>query len=187
MDINQIKQLLIKYFDGVTTLEEERMLRRYFTEENEIPGELDTYRQQFLLISETSNEKPDTSELELRISEQIENQAIALQPASYQKRLYRYLAAASVAVLIGVSGFLIYQNLKPGAKDTYTDPKLAYNEAQKALLYVSQKMNKGIEPLSNVSKITAGTDKLKSLEKMDESMGMLNLVSIINRSSNLKK
>lgn len=187
MDINQIKLLLTKYFDGQTSLEEEKVLRRYFGDEVEIPDELLTYKQQFIIISASAQASHDTRKLELRISEIIDNQNITIQPVNRRSLLYRYLAAASVILLIGVSGVLIYQARNSGLKDTYSDPKLAYNEAQKALLYVSQQMNKGIEPLSNVTKITTGTNKLKTLEKMDESMGMLNLVSIINRSSNLKK
>jgi hypothetical protein len=187
MDLNQIKHLLTKYFEGVTTLEEERLLQTYFTEEIEIPDELVSYRQQFVLLKVVADNKPDPKELELRIAAQIDNQTIIMQPVSYYRSLYRIMIAASIALLIGVSGILIYQNQKNSPKDTYNDPQLAYNEAQRALLYVSQKMNKGIKPLSNVAKINTGTDKLKSLGKLDESLGMLNLVSFINRSSNLKK
>jgi hypothetical protein len=89
--------------------------------------------------------------------------------------------------MIGLAGIFLYQRSSSKATDTYTDPKLAYLETQKALLYVSEKMNKGIKPLSNVAKINSATSQLKSLEKMDRSLEMLNLVSIINVSSNMKK
>ena len=93
----------------------------------------------------------------------------------------------AVALMMGIAGVIVYQTKINNVKDTFTDPQLAYNETQKTLLYVSQKMNKGIEPLANISKINTGTNKLKTLEKIDQSLGMLNLVSFINRSSNLKK
>jgi hypothetical protein len=187
MDTNQIKLLLTKYFDGITSIEEEKMLQGYFTDEVELPDELYTYREQFRLMHASAYVRQENKDLEHRLSEAIEAQIAAIHPATRKVPLYRYLVAASVILLIGVSAVLIYQARNSGAKDTFEDPKLAYQEAQQTLLYVSQKMNKGFEPLSNVSKITTGTDKLKTLEKMDESMGMLNLVSIINRSSNLKK
>lgn len=187
MDINQVKLLLTKYFDGETTLEEERMLQGYFSDETEIPDELITYRQQFMLLSSSARTEHDTGKLDLRISEMIDNLDTALPKQGRGKSLYRYLAAASIVLMLGVSGILIYQARSSAVTDTYADPKIAYLEAQRALMYVSQKMNKGIDPLYNVSKINAGTEQLKALEKMDESMGMLNLVSIINRSSNLKK
>jgi hypothetical protein len=82
---------------------------------------------------------------------------------------------------------MIFQSQNRKTPDTYSDPQLAYIETQKALLYISQKMNKGMKPLSNVSKINAGTEPLKNLGKLDESLGMLTLVSFVNQSSNLKK
>jgi len=188
MDIKQTEHLLKKYYEGLTTLAEERMLQEYFTETQEIPAELVTSKQQFMLYKTAAEARLNAEKLELRIAALIDNQAtITLEPVHQRKPMYRILAAATIALLIGVSGLFIYLGQKNSPKDTFTDPMIAYNEAQKALLYVSQKMNKGMEPLSHVSKINTGTDKLKSLEKMDESLGMLNLVSFINRSSNLKK
>ena len=73
------------------------------------------------------------------------------------------------------------------SKDTFDDPQLAYLEAQKTLLYVSKTMSKGMEPLKNVSKINEGTGHLKTLKKLDSGLEMMNMVSIINKSTNLKK
>jgi len=186
MDIDQIKLLLTRYFKGDTTLEEERMLHRFFTGEGEIPAELIAFRHQFMLIKDAADDKLDPRKLEQRIVEMIDKESVSLS-VRQSRPLVRLLIAASIALMIGISGLIIYHKMNSGARDTFTDPQLAYSEAQRALLFVSQKMNKGIEPLSNVSKINTGTDKLRSLAKMDESLGMLNLVSFINRSSNLKK
>lgn len=186
MEIDHIKLLLTRYFKGDTTLEEERALQQFFTGEGEIPAELTVYKNQFILIKTAAADKPDPRKVEEKIAEMIDNESISSSKKP-GRILVRLAVAASVALMIGITGLLIYQKTNSSARDTFTDPRLAYNEAQKALLFVSQKMNKGIAPLSNVTKITTGTDKLRSLEKMDESLGMLNLVSIINRSSNLKK
>jgi hypothetical protein len=185
MEYNQIKQLLTRYFEGETTLEEEKMLREYFTGEGEIPADLVTSGRSFMLFKTAAGYKPDVSELESRLSALIDDQTVAIHPAS-KRTLYRFLAVASIALLIGISGLFIYrgQNVP---RDTFSDPVAAYSEAQRTLLYISDKMNQGMKPLSHITAINTGTDKLKSLEKMDESMGMLNLVSFINKSSNLKK
>lgn len=99
----------------------------------------------------------------------------------------RIAVAASIAVLIGISGVVVLNKEWHREKDTFSDPQLAYAEAQKTLLYVSQKMNQGMKPLNAVSKINAGAKPLKSLKKLDHSMDMLNRVSFMNQSSNLKK
>lgn len=187
MQPDALKMLLTKYFEGNTSLEEEEMLRQYFTTQEELPAELLTYRDQFLMFQAMAGSTLDTGELERRITRKIDALAAFPRPVNNRRRMYRFMAAASVAVLIGIAAWFFFLQQQPRAKDTFTDPQLAYHEAQKALLYVSRKMNRGMEPLSNVSKITTGTDQLKTLERMDESLGMLNLVSFINQSSNLKK
>jgi hypothetical protein len=187
MQADVLKTLLTKYFEGSTSLEEEKLLRQYFTTQEALPQELLTYRNQFLLSQAMAESTMDTGELERKITEKIDALAAFPKPLNNRRSMYRFMAAASVTVLIGIAAGFFFLQQKPRAEDTFTDPQLAYHEAQKALMYVSQKMNRGIEPLSNVSKITTGTDKLKSLERMDESLGMLNLVSFINQSSNLKK
>jgi hypothetical protein len=187
MEYNQIKQLLTRYFDGETTLEEEKMLREYFTGEGEIPADLVSSGQLFMLLRTAAGDKPDARELESRLSALIDDQTVAMHPVSKQRMLYRFLAAASVVLLIGVSGIFIYRSQNTVPRDTFADPVAAYSEAQRTLLYISEKMNQGMKPLSHITAINTGTEKLKSIEKMDESMGMLNLVSFINKSSNLKK
>jgi hypothetical protein len=99
----------------------------------------------------------------------------------------RLAVAATIAVLIGISGIIVLNKEWHKERDTFSDPQLAYAEAQKTLLYISQKMNQGIKPLNSVSKINAGAKPLKSLKKLDHSLDMLNRVSFMNQSSNLKK
>jgi hypothetical protein len=187
MDINRIKNLLERYFEGSTSLEEEQELLEFFTEKNEIPAELSTYKMHFRFLNAGRNLNPATSGFEDRIARLIDDQDHVIKPAIYRNRIYKYAIAASVAVLIGLAGMFIYQNQLHRNKDTFSDPQMAYIEAQKTILYVSQKLNKGIQPLSKVNKINTAAVNLKSLDKLDNSLEMLNLVSILNNSSNLKK
>jgi|WetSurMetagenome_2_1015567.scaffolds.fasta_scaffold231693_2 hypothetical protein len=184
MDTKEIKILLEKYFDGQSTLREEQELSDYFKEE-EIPSPM---KQQFMLFRTWKEEVPAGMEgFESRLAGFIDAQQEApirkIRSGFYQ----RLAVAATVAVLIGISALMIIQNNWRHNRDTYEDPQQAYAEAQKTLLYVAEKMNRGIEPLSAVSKINAGNEHLKSLKKLNSSMDMLNMVSFINNSSNLKK
>lgn len=186
MDIVQIRTLLERYFEGQTTLQEEQALLDYFTAESPDP-ELHTYQQQFMMLHATREQKPGNPDFETRLAGMIDDQQQIPSREVRLRLVYRMAAAATIAVLIGVSGLLVMYNRWHRAQDTYSDPQLAYVETRKALLYVSQKMNRGIKPLSAVSKINAGTKPLKSLNKLDNSLDMLYVFSIINNSSNLKK
>lgn len=187
MDTMQIKVLLEKYFDAMTSLEEEQLLFRYFTGEG-IAEELQPYREHFRMLQTGRDPLPDRAAFEERLAGLLETPEEELPNVVRRIRLLpRIAAAASVAILIGASVLFVTRNQWHNERDTFTDPQLAYLEAQKTLLYVSQTMNKGIDPLKNVSKINTGTKHLKSLKKLDSSFEMLNMVSFINKSSNLKK
>lgn len=186
MDTNRIRQLLERYFEGTTTLDEERTLRDYFTSDQPIDDDLIPFRVQFNLLDQNWLSPAENEALETKIM----NRIMSLETIGEKKTRMPFrhlLMAASIALAIGLSVILVNRFQHHEVKDTYDDPQLAYQETQKALMYISQKMNRGLEPLNNVSKINTGTDQLRNLGKMDESLGMLNLVSIINQSSNLKK
>jgi hypothetical protein len=187
MDKNQIHQLLAKYFEGNTTLDEERVLLDFFSALQDEEAELRPLKKQFDLFRTGREFSLDATNLESKILEGIKEYEMQIRPAAKKRNITRYLLAASIIGIIAISGIVFFKAGNNRLKDTYSDPQLAYAETQKALLFVSQKMNQGMKPLANITKITSGSGQLKNLEKMDKSLGMLNLVSFINQSSNLKK
>jgi hypothetical protein len=186
MDIKEIQVLLEKYFEGETTLEEDQALLDYFSGEN-IDSKLRPWQQQFLLLKSGREPLVFDPEFESRLAGLIEAQEEVPQHEHRSRWISRLAVAATIAVLIGISGVIVLNKEWHKEKDTFSDPQLAYAEAQKTLMYVSQKMNQGMKPLNAVSKINAGSKSLKSLKKLDHSLDMLNRVSFMNQSSNLKK
>ena len=186
MDIKEIQVLLEKYFEGETTLEEDQALLDYFSGEN-IDSKLRPWQQQFLLLKSGREPLVFDPEFENRLAGLIESQQEIPLHKHKSRWISRLAVAATIAVLIGISGVIVLNKEWHKEKDTFSDPQVAYAEAQKTLLFVSQKMNQGMKPLNAVSKINAGTKSLKSLKKLDHSLDMLNRVSFMNQSSNLKK
>jgi hypothetical protein len=183
MEKDQILLLLEKYFEGLTSLEEEKTLQSYFADQQEIDSALLPLKKHFELLRK-GRELPFKSDLlNAKILVNIKNYENSLLPPSRKLNISRFLIAASVAALIGISGLIFLKTQHKQIEDTYSDPHLAYIETQKALLFVSQKMNKGIEPLSKISKINTGAEQLKNLEKMDKSLNMLHIVSFINKTN----
>lgn len=81
MNTEKIEQLLDKYFEGQTSLEEEEILRDYFRNQN-IPRHLQIYREQFGYFSELSELKPDDN---VNVFEKIEREEKRHQPSSLQE------------------------------------------------------------------------------------------------------
>ncbi|HEX2393795.1 MAG TPA: hypothetical protein VHI78_00520 [Bacteroidales bacterium] len=187
MEKNQIHRLLEKYFEGSTTLEEEKALRDFFSVSGDDNPDLLPLKRQFEIFSAGQSLSFNTLDLESGIIKSIEDFEQKQIPPVRKPGITRYLVAASIAIAVLLSGIFILKSQNKQIRDTYTDPQIAYAETQKALLLISQKMNEGMQPLTNITKINSGNEQLKKLEKMDKSLEMLNLVSFINQSSNLKK
>ncbi|HLO57598.1 MAG TPA: hypothetical protein VK179_02585 [Bacteroidales bacterium] len=187
MKNDRIHQLIEKYFSGLTSREEEMILEDYFSGNQTIEDDLIPLKNQFMLFKKGKEFSIDTTSLEARIISKIEDSETVPEIPSRKLNLSRLMIAASIALFITIASVIVFRFEHNELKDTYTDPQLAYLETQKTLLFISQKMNKSMQPLSNITKMNTGASQLKKLEKIDQSMGMLNLVSFINQSSNLKK
>lgn len=139
MDYQNIKKLLEKYWEGKTSLEEEVLLKKYFTQ-TEISPKLKQYKPLFqYLVKEQKIESSLTTK--------------ELKPKGYKVKLWSWkrwtMVAASVTVLAMASLWLYPRTTEQttpsyAAEDTYSDPNEAYNEVKAALLLVSTKLNKGV-------------------------------------------
>ena len=131
--MKDIETLLNKYFEGETTCEEERRLRRFFAE-GLVPEHLEVYRPMFAFFEAEQKELAEMPEL-----------------APFEKKtktVRQYLtyslsaAAAAILLLVGISG--IYRHLSPAPANyviidgkEYTDVHLIREQAMVAFRDVS--------------------------------------------------
>lgn len=150
MDYKYIEQLLERYWQCETSLEEEAILRTFFSQ-NEIPAELMPYKGLF------SGEK---TLQEARLDESFDGKVLAKvekdQPVKARKlSLTRslmpfYKAAACVAIILtlGNAAQTSFRQQDIGDdynyetyQDSYNDPEMAYDQISNALQMVSQSLN----------------------------------------------
>jgi len=130
MELSNIEKLLEKYFEGETTISEEKELKVYFTRET-VPSHLKQYQDLFQYFSEESNISP-RGDLQLKTPRRISYKWIGV--------------AASVVLAVGV--FMARTlPVETASKDTFEDPEIALQETKKILNMVSQYMNEGKEGL----------------------------------------
>ena len=136
-----IEQLLNKYWDGTTSLEEETKLKMYFNSDQVVPEHAEI-KALFQFIGE---EQKITMDQELDFSLIKENKT-----AKSRYLWPRIMAvAASIAVLITVSLFL-FDTGSTTYKYKYTelqDPDEAFAITMEALGFLSAKYEKGSEPI----------------------------------------
>ena len=130
MELKLVEQLLEKYFQGETTIAEEKQLKAYFSS-NDVAPHLAKYQALFGYF-ETQKET------------QFE-QKLPLQPRK-QNNVKWIGIAASFVVLFGLATFYYYPS-EPKQEDlgTYDNPEEAFIATQKALQMVSEQVNIGME------------------------------------------
>ena len=130
MELKLVEQLLEKYFQGETTIAEEKQLKAYFSSKDVAPH-LVKYQTLF-------------GYFEAQKGTQFE-QKLPLQPRK-QTTVKWMGIAASFVVLFGWATFY-FISFEPKHEDlgTYDNPEEAFAATQKALLMVSEQVNIGME------------------------------------------
>lgn len=137
MESDKIKIILEKYFEGETTISEEKQLKAYFSSAN-VATELLQYQPLFTYFS---LEKEQGFESKMTV------------PENKKQRIIWWSAAASVIVLLGIGSYVFLDDSPQKTTSelgTYDDPEVAFRETQKALALLSNHVNVGIESVHYV-------------------------------------
>ena len=153
MNVNEIKTLIDKYYEGTTTENEEQQLKAFFAS-GEVPAEMldeKAFFNAFLMPEPTI-----PVHLEKRIEHQIDGWNMVEKTVSRRARTIsmRWISgiAASIVLVVSVAVFInsrADQHEYVVQEDTYDNPQDAYAETQRALKFFSSKMNKGLAQISN--------------------------------------
>jgi hypothetical protein len=135
MELNRIETILEKYFQGETSISEEKELKNYFSS-SDVAQHLEQYKPLFGYFSEAKAQEF--------------KQTVPLQA---KKHNVAWLSiAASVVVLLGISTFTyLYHSQEPHDLGTYDSPEAAFEATQKALSMLSKNVNVGIESVSYIN------------------------------------
>ena len=149
MELDKIENILEKYFQGETTIAEEKELKEYFSSPN-VAQHLEQYKPMFVYFSQVKQQKT-TQEI----------------PLQTKKRNVAWLSiAASVVVLLGI-GTYFFANQKTATPvvaqselGTYDDPEEALAATQKALALLSNNVNVGIESVQYIQEYEQSKNKI---------------------------
>jgi len=147
MELAKIENLLEKYFEAETSIQEEAILQEYFAQE-EVPEHLKQYKEMFNFFSNSSLE---TS-----------SRKIELTKESKKTISIKWLSIAAMMVFfIGI--YSVYQQNETEKEEA----RLAYMETQKALELISQSLNKGTGAIAHLDNFNKGTDAMAQLNTFD--------------------
>lgn len=146
MELDKIKILLEKYFEGETSVIEENELRTYFSSPNVAPP-LEQYKPIFGYFS-IAKEQQFEQDIPLKTK---------------KRKVVAWLSvAASIVVLIGVGTFAYFNYNQTQNEDlgTYDSPEQAFRETQKALALLSDHVNTGVESVQYIKEYENTKDRI---------------------------
>jgi hypothetical protein len=192
MNTREIEILLNRYFDGESTLEEERILKEFFSS-GSVPGHLKEFSGMFNYFKVEKNQTVNPDFEEKMLTGLTSDHQIPF----YQNRRFWYYFTGIAASLLFIFTFLyeseISNNIGFGkhSKNQYSkqEKQLAYMQVKQTLGFVSGKMNRGFEPLQEMYKINATSIPFIKLGKLEKNLAQFsNNMDKIGRSvENIQK
>jgi len=170
MNIREIKILIEKYFEGQTSIAEERLLKDFFAGGN-FPEEMKPVASMFGYFEIEKEVKLSQSFSNNFISQIEEKQMI---PFYQNRRFWYYFSGVAASIIFLITLFYENQNTPLKTKYTSEEAQLAYLQTKKTLAFVSEKFNKGVKPLNEIGKIEQNANRIGQLAKFNQSINKVN-------------
>ena len=149
MDYKYIEQLVERYFQCETSLQEEQILKAFFAQqEQEVPSQLRQYIPLFQALDDSRTQLGD--DFDERILElTCEPRIVKARTIGIGERLRPLLRAAAIIGVVFTIGTAVNLSMKSeqtatdeinysAYKDTYEDPTMAYDKVEDALQLLSE-------------------------------------------------
>ncbi len=150
MESAKIEKLLEKYYEAETSLQEEKILKEYFSG-SEIPIHLQEHKDMFNYFD---NSLLETSNRSIKLTKK----TIAL----------RWLSIAAMLVFF-ISVYSLYQQNEAEKQEA----QLAYMETQKALDLISSSLNKGTGAIAQLDNFNKGTEAIAELQAFEKAQSKI--------------
>ncbi len=196
--MKHIEKLLEKYYNGETSIEEEEILRKFFSQK-EIPEHLVADAGMFRFFGR-EHDAGLPGMLEQRLigtipggkdarRERAEPPGRDFQMKPVLRLRYYWLSGVAAAILI-LAGIFVDQKVRRNSSmivrtDTYDDPYLAYAEAKRVLYLVSDEMNRATRPLKNIDKLDAGVAYMQPVFTFGKGIQYMGKISTIEKTREL--
>jgi len=168
MNEEEIIKLLDKYYSGNTSQDEEKELKKYFSDDD-VLHDIETEKGIFSGLAKFDEVPEPSAGFEDRIIKSIDELERRQGRNNFRnKYIALFSAAAAILLLFGSYFIFIY---KAQLQDTFSDPQIAYVETMKILNDISVKLNKGTQALQPINKIESAARLSK--ETIDRSASII--------------
>ncbi len=183
MNLQEIEKILEKYFNGESSLDEEKLLRKFFVS-GEVPAKWHHLAEYFRFMAEERKVNLENLSFD-RITEEKMGETRLSRLIDFRRPWIYWAAGIAASVLILIAIFVKFDPISSRLEETYDDPEIAYVQAKKVLMFVSTKMNKGTRDLQQVEKLTKGIKNLQAVATYDQSLDGINRLNDVDKVKDL--
>ena len=171
MEYQKIEEILNRYLEGETTLEEETLLKEYFSRPD-LPSVHCEMKELFQYFDQANREAAPDFDVSAHLNSVIDMEW-KKETRSRFSRVWAWVGSAAAVLVISFGIYQYTNHSEPAVKqayikDTYQDPKLAYLETKRALLLVSRTMNRSAANLKYLSKVDESFNQMKKVAEIDK-------------------
>ncbi|MBN8826503.1 MULTISPECIES: HEAT repeat domain-containing protein [unclassified Spirosoma] len=170
-----IEKLLDKYYEGDTTLQEEKLLRQFFQEES-IPAHLQSHADQFRYFANVRNQHPSFA-----FTSKLAAQLMATEPGrgfSFTT-WFRRLAASVSLIILGFAGGIIYNHWRAASPESVSS-----REETPSALAMKQVLTFEHLPKTSASERIQAVNQSYELKQIDQDITQL-LINTLNFDANV--
>jgi len=173
----EVDELVQRYLEGETTLEEEKLLRVWFSA-SEVPPDLIHVRTMLgFFAAERQNGYPEQVQLP-----SMESHIAQHKQGRPRRLIYLWTSVAAVVLMAAIGlNYMRYQRIEAEkeallAKQNEMSLK-AFGEMADAIMLVSRTLNKGLSPVSQVTESVDVTNEGNALGAIGQALSALNKVT----------
>ncbi len=157
MDLKQVEIILEKYWEGNSSMEEERLIKDFFAF-GDVPEHLEQYRE--LFIAEELWVNP-------LIGRDFDKEIIEKINGTKNQSRWNLLKIAAIGLILIITYISVYQfdNQKVLAEDTTESPEAALAETKRAFLMIAEAMTISEKQVLMFSKLDETNEKIKTKDK----------------------
>jgi hypothetical protein len=167
MNTKGIETLLEKYYEGLTTLQEEKILRDFF-QGQEVPAHLKSHQSLFIYCGFEQHHELNDRDFEQKLSRLLSDRpteipVIPMKPG--RSRLVFITGIAAGVLLLAGLFYTFQQDVFKLHQSDNPDCEIAYAEASQALMLVSSNLNTGMKQVERLQMVDKAMKNVQLFNK----------------------
>ncbi|MEX2233295.1 MAG: hypothetical protein WD824_14125 [Cyclobacteriaceae bacterium] len=164
MDSEKIDELLNKYWNCETSLEEEQQLQTHFREA-QVPEQLKETAALFRYF----DDQKEKSLTDVSFDRNVIRNIAAPKKGKISSLIYNSMRIAAGIVVLVVAIWLVRMEVRKSTpQDTYNDPKMAFEETKKALMMISKSFGTAEEQAKKINLFNEAQEDIRKEETKAE-------------------